>query len=210
MAHQDEERQRQTRALIALGRERGYLTHADVDDHLPDNFTQTAAMETIVSTFSDMGVAVYEQAPDPETLLLDEGTPAVASDDQVDEEAQAALATVDSEFGRTTDPVRMYLREMGARELLTRAGEIEIAKRIEGGLQDMILTGSTRSGNSGASRQSSNRKLHDSAPLPAAAAPAVDAGAREKSIDLLILEYGKARSEWRSAAAARDMIRMTS
>ncbi|WP_173819735.1 RNA polymerase sigma factor RpoD [Paraburkholderia franconis] len=138
MAHQDEERQRQMRALIALGRERGYLTHADIDDHLPDNFTQTAAMETIVSTFSDMGVAVHEQAPDAETLLLNEGTPAVASDDQVDEEAQAALATVDSEFGRTTDPVRMYMREMGARELLTRAGEIEIAKRIEDGLQDMI------------------------------------------------------------------------
>nr|WP_244143785.1 RNA polymerase sigma factor RpoD [Burkholderia ubonensis] len=126
------------RALIALGRERGYLTHADINDHLPDNFAQTAAMETIVSTFSDMGVAVYEQAPDAETLLLNDATAAVASDDQADEEAEAALSTVDSEFGRTTDPVRMYMREMGASELLTRAGEIEIAKRIEGGLQDMI------------------------------------------------------------------------
>ncbi|WP_420874439.1 RNA polymerase sigma factor RpoD [Burkholderia arboris] len=138
MARQDEERQRQMRALIALGRERGYLTHADINDHLPDNFTQTAAMETIVSTFSDMGVAVYEQAPDAETLLLSDAAPAAASDDQADEEAEAALSTVDSEFGRTTDPVRMYMREMGATELLTRAGEIEIAKRIEGGLQDMI------------------------------------------------------------------------
>ncbi|MFA8326481.1 RNA polymerase sigma factor RpoD [Burkholderia ubonensis] len=137
-ARQDEERQRQMRALIALGRERGYLTHADINDHLPDNFAQTAAMETIVSTFSDMGVAVYEQAPDAETLLLNDATAAVASDDQADEEAEAALSTVDSEFGRTTDPVRMYMREMGASELLTRAGEIEIAKRIEGGLQDMI------------------------------------------------------------------------
>ncbi|MBN3815403.1 RNA polymerase sigma factor RpoD [Paraburkholderia sp. Se-20369] len=137
-ARQDEERQRQMRALIALGRERGYLTHADINDHLPDNFTQTAAMETIVSTFSDMGVAVYEQAPDAETLLLNDAAPAVASDDQADEEAEAALSTVDSEFGRTTDPVRMYMREMGASELLTRAGEIEIAKRIEDGLQDMI------------------------------------------------------------------------
>ncbi|WP_414144172.1 RNA polymerase sigma factor RpoD [Burkholderia stagnalis] len=126
------------RALIALGRERGYLTHADINDHLPDNFTQTAAMETIVSTFGDMGVAVYEQAPDAETLLLNDAAPAVASDDQADEEAEAALSTVDSEFGRTTDPVRMYMREMGASELLTRAGEIEIAKRIEDGLQDMI------------------------------------------------------------------------
>ncbi|WP_201752431.1 RNA polymerase sigma factor RpoD [Burkholderia pyrrocinia] len=138
MARQDEERQRQMRALIALGRERGYLTHADINDHLPDNFTQTAAMETIVSTFSDMGVAVYEQAPDAETLLLSDAAPAAASDDQADEEAEAALSTVDSEFGRTTDPVRMYMREMGATELLTRAGEIEIAKRIESGLQDMI------------------------------------------------------------------------
>ncbi|CAN0619750.1 RNA polymerase, sigma 70 (sigma D) factor [Burkholderia multivorans] len=138
LAHQDEERQRQMRALIALGRERGYLTHADINDHLPDNFTQTAAMETIVSTFGDMGVAVYEQAPDAETLLLNDASQAVASDDQADEEAEAALSTVDSEFGRTTDPVRMYMREMGASELLTRAGEIEVAKRIEDGLQDMI------------------------------------------------------------------------
>ncbi|MCY1264918.1 RNA polymerase sigma factor RpoD [compost metagenome] len=138
MARQDEERQRQMRALIALGRERGYLTHADINDHLPDNFTQTAAMETIVSTFSDMGVAVYEQAPDAETLLLNDAAAAAASDDQADEEAEAALSTVDSEFGRTTDPVRMYMREMGASELLTRAGEIQIAKRIEDALQDMI------------------------------------------------------------------------
>ncbi|TPQ37093.1 RNA polymerase sigma factor RpoD [Cupriavidus pinatubonensis] len=138
MARQGEERQRQMRALIALGRERGYLTHADINDHLPDNVTQTAAMDTIVSTFSDMGVAVYEQTPDAETLLLSDAAPAAASDDQADEEAEAALSTVDSEFGRTTDPVRLYMREMGASELLTRAGEIEIAKRIEGRLQDMI------------------------------------------------------------------------
>ncbi|MCP3721376.1 RNA polymerase sigma factor RpoD [Paraburkholderia sp. CNPSo 3281] len=138
MARQDEERQRQMRALIALGRERGYLTHVDINDHLSDNVTQTAAMETIVGTFSDMGVALYEQAPDTATLLLSDAAPAEASDDQADEEAQAALSTVDSEFGRTTDPVRMYMREMGARELLTRAAEIEIAKRIEDSLQAMI------------------------------------------------------------------------
>ena len=138
MERQEEEHQRQMRALIALGRERGYLTHADINDHLADDFAHTAAMETIVSTFSDMGVAVYEQAPDAEMLLLSGAAPAALSDDQTDEEAEAALSTVDSEFGRTTDPVRMYMREMGAKELLTRAGEIEIAKRIEHGQQDMI------------------------------------------------------------------------
>jgi RNA polymerase primary sigma factor len=137
-AEQNEERQRQMRALIQLGKERGYLTHAEISDHLPDNFAETAAMETIVSTFNDMGVAVYEQAPDAETLLLSENAPTVVSDEQSDEEAENALSTVDSEFGRTTDPVRMYMREMGATELLTRAGEIAIAKRIEDGLHEMI------------------------------------------------------------------------
>ncbi|WP_066734232.1 RNA polymerase sigma factor RpoD [Cupriavidus sp. D384] len=136
IARQDAERQGQMRALIALGRERGYLTHADINDHLPDNVTP-AAMDTIVSTFSDMGVSVYEQAPDAETLLLNDA-PSTTSDDQADEEAEAALSTVDSEFGRTTDPVRLYMREMGSSELLTRAGEIGVAKRIESGLQDMI------------------------------------------------------------------------
>ncbi|SAK83428.1 sigma 70 (RpoD) [Caballeronia fortuita] len=137
-ALQDEERQRQMRALIQLGKSRGYLTHAEINDHLPDNFAQTAAIETIVSTFNDMGVAVYEQTPDAETLLLNGVTPAAMSDDQTDEEAEVTLATVDSEFGRTTDPVRMYMREMGGTELLTRAGEVEIAKRIEEGLHEMI------------------------------------------------------------------------
>jgi RNA polymerase primary sigma factor len=137
-ALQDEERQRQMRALIQLGKERGYLTHAEINDYLPDNFAQTAAIETIVGTFNDMGVAVYEQAPDAETLLLNDAAPAAASDDQADEEAEVALSTVDSEFGRTTDPVRMYMREMGGTELLTRAGEVEIAKRIEAGLHEMI------------------------------------------------------------------------
>jgi len=137
-ALQDEERQRQMRALIQLGKERGFLTHAEINDHLPDNFAHTAAIESIVSTFNDMGVAVYEQAPDAETLLLNDAAPAAVSDDQADEEAEVALSTVDSEFGRTTDPVRMYMREMGGTELLTRAGEVEIAKRIEDGLQEMI------------------------------------------------------------------------
>jgi len=134
-----EKRQHQMRALIKLGRERGYLTHADINDHLPDNFAQTAALETIVATFNDMGVQVYEQAPDADTLLLNDETRADTQlDDEADEEVEVALSTVDSEFGRTTDPVRMYMREMGSSELLTRAGEIEVAKRIEDGLQEMI------------------------------------------------------------------------
>lgn len=135
---QAEERQRQMRALIQLGKEQGYLTHAQINDHLPDNFAQTAAIDSIVSAFNDMGVQVYEQAPDAETLLLNSNTPTVVSDDQADEETEVALSTVDSEFGRTTDPVRMYMREMGATELLTRAGEIAIAKRIEDGLHEMV------------------------------------------------------------------------
>ncbi|CAH2933769.1 MAG: RNA polymerase sigma factor RpoD [uncultured Paraburkholderia sp.] len=135
---QAEERQRQMRALIQLGKEQGYLTHAQINDHLPDNFAQTAAIDSIVSAFNDMGVQVYEQAPDAETLLLNSNAPAVVSDDQADEETEVALSTVDSEFGRTTDPVRMYMREMGATELLTRAGEIVIAKRIEDGLHEMV------------------------------------------------------------------------
>jgi RNA polymerase primary sigma factor len=137
-ASQLESRQHQMRALIKLGRERGYLTHADINDHLPDNFAQTAALETIVATFNDMGVQVYEQAPDAEALLLGEGSTSTAADDEADEEVEVALSTVDSEFGRTTDPVRMYMREMGSSELLTRAGEIEVAKRIEDGLHEMI------------------------------------------------------------------------
>ncbi|KQR78818.1 RNA polymerase subunit sigma-70 [Burkholderia sp. Leaf177] len=135
---QADERQKQMRALIQLGKQQGYLTHAEINDHLPGNFAQTSAIETIVSTFRDMGVAVYEEAPDSETLLLNDSTPTAVSDEQSDEEAEVTLATVDSEFGRTTDPVRMYMREMGSTELLTRAGEIEIAKRIEDGLGEMI------------------------------------------------------------------------
>jgi RNA polymerase primary sigma factor len=134
-----EERRSKLRALIKLGKERGFLTYAEINDHLPDNFTESEAIEGIISTFNDMGVAVYEQAPDAETLLLNDNAPAASSDDEVEEEAEVALSTVDSEFGRTTDPVRMYMREMGTVELLTREGEIEIAKRIEDGLKHMVM-----------------------------------------------------------------------
>ncbi|HEU4621958.1 MAG TPA: RNA polymerase sigma factor RpoD [Burkholderiaceae bacterium] len=132
-------RRTKLKALIKLGKERGFLTYAEVNDHLPDNAIDAEAIESIISTFNDMGIAVYDQAPDAETILLNDNPPPVASDEDAEEEAEAALSTVDSEFGRTTDPVRMYMREMGTVELLTREGEIEIAKRIEEGLRHMVM-----------------------------------------------------------------------
>ena len=126
------------KTLIKLGKTRGYLTHGEINDHLPDKLVEAETLEVVVSLLNDMGVAVYEQTPDAETLLLNNTGPTAATEEEAEEEAEAALSTVDSEFGRTTDPVRMYMREMGTVELLTREGEIEIAKRIEGGLNDMI------------------------------------------------------------------------
>ena len=123
--------------LIVLGKERGYLTYAEINDCLPDDMLDAEQIEGIISMINDMGIQVYDEAPDTEELLMSEATPPVADEDVV-EEAEAALSTVDSEFGRTTDPVRMYMREMGTVELLTREGEIEIAKRIEDGLKHMI------------------------------------------------------------------------
>jgi len=137
-AEELEESRTKLRALIKLGKERGFLTFSEINDHLPDGIVESDAIEGIIGTFSDMGVRVYEQAPDAETLLLNDNAPAASSDDEVEEEAEVALSTVDSEFGRTTDPVRMYMREMGTVELLTREGEIEIAKRIEEGLKHMV------------------------------------------------------------------------
>jgi RNA polymerase primary sigma factor len=128
----------QLRTLIQLGKERGFLTHADITDHLNGNFTDSAAMEGIVTTFSEMGVAVYEQVPDSDSLLLTGNAAANDLDGQAEEEAEVTLATVDSEFGRTTDPTRMYMREMGATALLTRKEEVEIATRIEDGRNQMI------------------------------------------------------------------------
>ncbi|MBL8513415.1 MAG: RNA polymerase sigma factor RpoD [Betaproteobacteria bacterium] len=125
------------KGLIALGKERGFLTYAEINDHLPD-VVDAEQIEAITTQFNDMGIQVYDAAPDAETLLLNEPAPTVADDD-TEEEAVQALSTMDSEFGRTTDPVRMYMREMGSVELLTREGEIEIAKRIEDGLKHMIM-----------------------------------------------------------------------
>ena len=132
-----EARRTRLKNLIVLGKERGYLTYAEINDHLPDDMLDAEQIENIISMINDMGIQVYDEAPDAETLLMSEAAPAVADEDAV-EEAEAALSTVDSEFGRTTDPVRMYMREMGSVELLTREGEIEIAKRIEDGLKHMI------------------------------------------------------------------------
>ena len=132
-----EERRTRLKTLIVLGKERGYLTYAEINDHLPDEIQESEQIEGVVSMINDMGVMVYEQAPDAETLLMADVPPPV-TDEEAAEEAEQALATVDSEFGRTTDPVRMYMREMGTVDLLTREGEIEIAKRIEDGLKHMV------------------------------------------------------------------------
>src|SRR5687767_4298729 len=132
-----EARRERLKNLIVLGKERSYLTYAEINDHLPDDMLDAELIENVIGMINDMGIQVYDEAPDAETLLMSDATPPVADDSAV-EEAEAALSTVDSEFGRTTDPVRMYMREMGSVELLTREGEIEIAKRIEDGLKHMI------------------------------------------------------------------------
>ncbi|MBK8183070.1 MAG: RNA polymerase sigma factor RpoD [Candidatus Competibacteraceae bacterium] len=132
-----EQQQSQLKKLIARGKEKGFLTYAEVNDHLPDDIVDPEQIEDIIAMINDMGIEVHEFVPDTETLLLNEN-PASADDDVVAEEAAAALAAVDSEFGRTTDPVRMYMREMGTVELLTREGEIQIAKRIEEGMTQVL------------------------------------------------------------------------
>ena len=131
-------RRMRLKALIKLGKTRGYLTHGEISDHLPDKLIDAETLDAVIVTLNDLGVAVYEQTPDAETLLITANAPAGSTEEEAEEAAEAALSTVDSEFGRTTDPVRMYMREMGTVELLTREGEIEIAKRIEGGLMKMM------------------------------------------------------------------------
>ena len=132
-----EARRKRLKSLIVQGKERGFLTYAEINDHLPDDMQDAEQIEGIINMINDMGISVHDEAPDVEAMLLSEATPVITDEDVV-EEAEAALSTVDSEFGRTTDPVRMYMREMGSVELLTREGEIEIAKRIEDGLKHMI------------------------------------------------------------------------
>ncbi|MFY9509554.1 MAG: RNA polymerase sigma factor RpoD [Rubrivivax sp.] len=137
----DQEQQRiQLKKLIIQGKEKGFLTYGEINDHLPEDIHDTDQIEAVVSMINDMGIQVYDEAPDPETLLLKTEPPPAEDEDEAAEQAeQVAVSAVESEFGRTTDPVRMYMREMGTVELLTREGEIEIAKRIEGGLQAMML-----------------------------------------------------------------------
>ncbi|QDZ29433.1 RNA polymerase sigma factor RpoD [Noviherbaspirillum sp. UKPF54] len=132
-----EVRRKQIMALVKAGKERGFLTHAEIHDHLPDDSTSQETLDSIIATLSDMGIAVYDQAPDAETLLLSDNVVAV-SDDDAEAAVNTALSSVDADFGRTTDPVRMYMREMATVPLLTRQGEIEIAQRIEAGFTDMM------------------------------------------------------------------------
>jgi RNA polymerase primary sigma factor len=133
-----EAQKKRLKNLIVLGKERGYLTYAEINDHLPDDMTDAEQIEGVVTMLADMGIAVYDEAPDAEQLLMTEAPAPVAEEDVIEEAEQALSTTIDAEFGRTTDPVRMYMREMGSVELLTREGEIEIAKRIEDGLKHMI------------------------------------------------------------------------
>ena len=133
-----EVRRTRLKTLITLGKERGYLTYAEISDHLPDDVADAEQIEGIIATFNNMGIQVYDAAPAAEDLLMSDSVATNVDEDVAEEEAEQALSTVDSEFGRTTDPVRMYMREMGSVELLTREGEIEIAKRIEDGLKHMV------------------------------------------------------------------------
>ena len=136
-----QEQQSQLKQLIAKGKMQGYLTFAEVNDHLPSDIVDPEQIEDIIGMINEMGIQVYENAPDEDSLITDSA--AVTTDDE-DAEEVAALASVDSEFGRTTDPVRMYMREMGSVELLTRADELKIAKRIEEG-QHQLVKGIARS-----------------------------------------------------------------
>jgi len=136
---QQELRRARLKTLIKMGMSKGYLTHGEMNDVMSDELSDADALETLISLLNDIGITVYEQAPDAETLILSDNTEAAASEEEAEEKAEAALSTVDSEFGRTTDPVRMYMREMGTVDLLTREGEIVIAKKIEAGLKDMVM-----------------------------------------------------------------------
>nr|WP_235516642.1 RNA polymerase sigma factor region1.1 domain-containing protein [Caballeronia cordobensis] len=133
-----DEHERAIRALIRIGKDQGFVTHAQINDHLPGDLAQMAVVEDISRAFHEMGLAVYEHAPSTETLLLDDAVSINTLDDQSGEDDEFALSAVNCEFGRTTDPVRMYMREMGAKQLLTRKAEVQIARRIEDGFNEMI------------------------------------------------------------------------
>src|SRR3990167_321383 len=137
---QKESQKSRLKDLITRGKEQGYLTYAEVNDHLPADITDPEQIEDIISMINDMGIRVAEEPSQIEEFLLTENEAAVATDEVAAEEVANALAVVDSEIGRTTDPVRMYMREMGKVELLSREGEIAIAKRIEEGINQMLTT----------------------------------------------------------------------
>jgi RNA polymerase primary sigma factor len=130
------QQQSRLKELIAKGREQGYLTYSEVNDHLPEDISDPDQVEDIIQMINDMGISVFETAPDADTLLITSGDN--TTDEIAAAEAAAALAAVETEQHRTTDPVRMYMREMGSVELLTREGEIEIAKRIEEGIRELM------------------------------------------------------------------------
>src|SRR5690606_37283287 len=132
-----EQQQSRLKDLIAKGKEQGFLTYAEVNDHLPEDISDPEQVEDIIQMINDLGIQVFEEAPDADTLLLSENE---SPDDIAAAEAAAALAAVETEAGRTTDPVRMYMREMGTVELLTREGEIVIAKRIEEGIRELMAS----------------------------------------------------------------------
>jgi len=136
MSEDVQQQQSRIKELIARGKEQGYLTYAEVNDHLPEDISDPDQVEDIIQMINDMGIRVYETAPDADTLLMTDGD--AAADEIAAAEAAAALAAVETEAGRTTDPVRMYMREMGTVELLTREGEIVIAKRIEEGVRELM------------------------------------------------------------------------
>ena len=132
----DENKKIKIKELIIAGKDRGFLTYAEINDHLPDDITDTDQIDIIIKMINEMGIKVFDEAPHSDILLSDDNS--ASPDEEIVEEAEQALSNVDSEFGRTTDPVRMYMREMGTVELLTREGEIAIAKRIEEGQKHMI------------------------------------------------------------------------
>ena len=131
----DPVQQSRLKDLIAKAKEQNYLTYAEVNDHLPEDISDPDQVEEIIQMINDLGIQVFEEAPDAEALLLTSGD---TQADEIADEAVAALTAVESEAGRTTDPVRMYMREMGTVELLTREGEIQIAKRIEEGIRETM------------------------------------------------------------------------
>src|SRR3569833_1955149 len=170
-----EQQESQLKLLIARGKEQGFLTYREVNDHLPDEIVDREQIEDIIAMINDLGIPVHETAPDADALLLSDS--AVADEDAA-EEAAAALATVDSEFGRTTDPVRMYMREMGTVELLTREGEIQLAKRIAAG--EVRLSDVVRGIHD---PNAADQEIPDPATLNSAPAAKADDGEEEEEVD---------------------------